>query len=338
MSEPLTPDPGGGLVRVRIDLGYDGTDFSGWAVQPRLRTVQGVLEDALRVLFGATHRLATTCAGRTDAGVHARGQVVHVDIDEAVWSRHEKWAARRLAGLLPTDVVVHEVRVAPPGFEARFSALSRRYSYTIHDGVRRWDPLLRNQVLRHRAAGGASLDVDAMNEASRPLVGEHDFAAFCRQRAGAGTVRTLLALSWTRGSDGLVRADVHADAFCHSMVRSLVGALLEVGDRRQPSTWPAEVLRARAGTATRAENFRVAPARGLVLEHVTYPDETIHEAAGESAERGELGRRETGGVTGRGVTEGGQTEGETGEVQTGGPESESPHAVQARRARQLRTL
>lgn len=278
MSEPLTPDSSGGLVRVRIDLGYDGTNYSGWALQPSHRTVQGVLEEALGVLFGATDRLATTCAGRTDAGVHARGQVVHVDIAEAPWARHELRAARRLAGLLPADVVVHDVRRAPLGFEARFSALWRRYSYTVHDGLGRWDPLLRNHVLRHRVAGGAALDVEAMNEASRQLIGEHDFTAFCRQRLGAGTIRTLLGLSWVRDDDELVRADVLADAFCHSMVRSLVGALLEVGDRRQPPSWPADILSQRAGTATRAIDFRVAPARGLVLEEVHYPDALAEQA------------------------------------------------------------
>lgn len=285
MNEPLIPETGGGLVRIRIDLGYDGTNFRGWAIQPALRTVQGVVEDALKVLFGSSGRIAVTCAGRTDAGVHARGQVAHADLFADGWSRHNKEADRRLNGLLPADVIVYDVRRAPPGFEARFSALTRRYSYTIFDGVGHWDPVVRTHVLRHRIAGGRQLDLDAMNAASQQVLGEQDFAAFCRQRERASTVRTLHDLSWRRGEDGLVRGEVIADAFCHSMVRSLVGALLVVGDGHRPPEWPGELLRSKAGTGTRAENFRVAPPCGLVLEEVTYPDEsdpTIAERERES--------------------------------------------------------
>ncbi|MCC2318951.1 tRNA pseudouridine(38-40) synthase TruA [Cellulomonas chengniuliangii] len=267
------------LVRLRLDLAYDGTDFAGWARQPGLRTVEATLVEALaRVLRQPA--VQVTVAGRTDAGVHAQGQVAHADVDAQAWEAMPGRSSRtpeeslviRLTGVLPPDVVVHRVAVAPPGFDARFSALRRLYAYRICDTAARQDPLRRASVLRHRRA----LDVEAMDAASRLLLGRHDFAAFCKPREGATTIRTLENLSWTRptrGADeGLVVARVQADAFCHSMVRALVGASLAVGEGRRPVTWPAELLASRK----RDPGSAVAPAYGLTLEEVTYPpDEEV---------------------------------------------------------------
>jgi tRNA pseudouridine38-40 synthase len=199
-----------------------------------------------------------TVAGRTDAGVHARGQVAHVDVAGAP---EPAALERSLNGVLAADVRVRGVRPAPPGFDARFSAVWRRYSYRVSDGT--LDPLRRHETLHHPRP----LDVDAMNAASVLLLGEHDFAAFCRRREGASTVRGLLVFDWAREADGVVVARVQADAFCHSMVRALVGALLAVGDGRRDVGWPASVL---AG-AVRDPGVTVVAPHGLVLEEVGYP-------------------------------------------------------------------
>jgi len=264
VTEPAVPAPGdGGLVRLRLDLGYDGAEFSGWARQPGRRTVQEVLEDALVTVLRVTEA-RVTCAGRTDSGVHARGQVAHVDVPSvAVEAAGGPGAlARRLSGVLPRDVRVTDVALAPDGFDARFAALWRRYAYRISDHPAGVDPLRRHDVVDHRRA----LDVAAMDEAAGALLGTHDFSAFCRPREGATTVRTLLEHGWSRG-DGLVVATVVADAFCHNMVRALVGAALAVGEGRRPPSWPAEVLAGRV----RRPDVQVAPAHGLTLEEVRYP-------------------------------------------------------------------
>lgn len=271
--------------RLRLSLGYDGAGFAGWATQPGRRTVQGTLEPALGTVLRCPDP-RTVVAGRTDAGVHARGQVAHCDIDAAAWDALRAGATdgpgevlvRRLAGVLPPDVVVHRVQTAPPGFDARFSALFRRYAYRVADGHARVDPLRRGHVVWHRG----ELDPGVMAEAAAPLVGQNDFAAFCRPRPGATTVRDLEVLAVDRPVDGpdagLVVVTVQADAFCHQMVRSLVGALLAVGEGRRPPTWPVELL---AGGQRRAT---VAPAHGLTLEHVAYPPD------GELAARAEVTR------------------------------------------------
>src|SRR5437879_6230994 len=175
------------VVRVRLDIGYDGTGFSGWARQPGQRTVQGTLEDALARVLGLAEPPALTVAGRTDAGVHARGQVAHADIAADRWADAGPAAARRLARLLPPDVRVHRLAPAPPGFDARFSAIWRRYAYRVCDDPSQGDPLARHVTFWYRSP----LDVAAMNEAAGQLLGEHDFAALCRRRDGAGSVRTL---------------------------------------------------------------------------------------------------------------------------------------------------
>ena len=263
-----------GVIRLRLDLSYRGTDFSGWATQPGLRTVQGALEEALaRVLRLPSVRL--TVAGRTDAGVHSRGQVAHLDVPREVWEAVVGRSGRapgdalvsRLAGVLPTDVVVHRAAPAPQGFDARFSALRRRYSYRIADRPELRDPLTRDWVLWNRAG----LDVAAMDRACQPLLGLRDFAAYCRPREGASTIRELQELRWTRVEDGpergLVVASVQADAFCHNMVRALVGASIAVGEGRRGEEWPAKVLEGRR----RDSGAGVVPAHGLVLEEVVYP-------------------------------------------------------------------
>jgi tRNA pseudouridine38-40 synthase len=264
-----------GFVRVRLDLSYDGAGFSGWARQTGQRTVQEEIEDALRtVTRSGERRYELTVAGRTDAGVHARGQVAHVDLPEEVWAAHEDKLLRRLAGRLPHDVRVWQVRRAPAGFDARFSAVWRRYAYRITDHPGGVDPLLRGHVLWH----DWPLDVAAMNAAARGLLGEHDFAAYCRRREGATTVRTLRRLSWRR--DGILIGEVVADAFCHNMVRALVGALVAVGEGRQQADWPARVL----AVGVRDPGVRVMPPHGLCLEEVGYP------SPGELALRAETTR------------------------------------------------
>jgi len=259
------------VVRVRLDLAYDGTDFSGWAQQPGRRTVEGELSAALTTVLRAPAPVRLTVAGRTDAGVHARGQVAHADIEPDAWAalpgrtdREPQDAARtRLRGVLPADIGIRRFRAAPHGFDARFSARSRRYLYRLADDLAAHDPLRRRDTVVVRG----SLDVAAMNEAASQLVGLHDFGAFCKRREGATTVRTLLAFSWVRLDEGVVAATVVADAFCHSMVRSLVGALVPVGDGRRDPDWPADVL----GQGRRHSGVLVMPPHGLSLEEVDYP-------------------------------------------------------------------
>jgi tRNA pseudouridine38-40 synthase len=267
----------GPLVRVRIDLAYDGTEFSGWAAQPGQRTVEGVLSETLGHVLRQPEAVRLTVAGRTDSGVHARGQVAHADLPADAWAAHADAVLRRLGRALPPDIRVRSIEVAPDGFNARFSALWRRYAYRICDDPARADPLRRRDTLWHPRV----LDLAAMNEAAARLHGEHDFAAFCRKREGATTVRALRRLEWERDADGVAVGGVVADAFCHNMVRALVGALLPVGEGNRPVSWPAEVLAA----AVRDPAVRVVPAYGLSLEEVRYP------AADQLAARAALTRR-----------------------------------------------
>jgi tRNA pseudouridine38-40 synthase len=278
--EPAGPPPGdGGLVRVRLDLGYDGTAFAGWARQPGRRTVQETLQVALALVL-RLEETRLTCAGRTDAGVHARGQVAHADLPAAAWEAAAGTLVRRLAALLPPDLRVVRAGVAPPGFDARFSALARRYAYRVSDAPHGVDPLRRHDVAWHPRP----LDLPAMNLAAAALLGEHDFAAFCRRREGATTVRTLRRLSWQRDGAGLAVATVVADAFCHNLVRSLVGALLAVGSGQRPTGWPAE----RLALGVR-DGVQVAPPHGLTLEAVRYPpDAGLAAQAGRARRRREL--------------------------------------------------
>ena len=294
MSETVDPgdehvneaDAAASVVRVRLGIAYDGTDFNGWSRQPGLRTVQGVLEEALGMLFrrsGAAPRL--TVAGRTDAGVHALGQVAHVDVGEAALAAvarprrgrdadvsPEAALARRLTGIIgaDADVVVTHAERAPDGFDARFSAVWRRYEYRVADASAAHDPLER----RRTVVVPRALDVEAMDAAAASLVGLHDFAAFCRPREGATTIRTLQSYGWERGAGGVLVASLQADAFCHSMVRALVGACVAVGEGRLEADAPAALLR----DGSRTSAFKVMPAKGLVLTEVGYPDDHELEA------------------------------------------------------------
>ena len=269
-------------VRLRLDLAYDGTDFHGWATQPSLRTVQGTLEGALAQLL-RLESVAVTCAGRTDTGVHARGQVVHVDVEDAVLETAAGRSTagpveallRRLNGILPADVRVHRAAPAPDGFDARFSATWRRYAYRIADAPSLVDPLVRTAVL----AWPRPLDLEAMNAAAAELRGEHDFAAFCKKREGATTIRTLLDLSWSRDASGLAVATVRADAFCHNMVRSLVGCMIAVGEGRREPSWAGEVLR----RGVRDGGVTVVHPHGLTLEEVAYPADAELAAQAQAA-------------------------------------------------------
>jgi tRNA pseudouridine38-40 synthase len=276
--EPAAPSRDGGLVRVRIDLGYDGGAYSGWGVQPGLPTVQGAVEAAIAMILRlpeSTYRLIV--AGRTDAGVHARHQVAHIDLPAPEYGRAgARELQRRLNGVLPLDIRVFAVARALEGFDARFSALSREYVYRVCPAPTVPDPLRRHDTL----AWERPLDLPMLRAASLLLLGEHDFAAFCRRREGATTVRALQTLDWAPyDEDGVLVATVIADAFCHSMVRSLIGALLAVGDGRKPVDFPASLL----DNAERAGDVTVAPPHGLTLVRVTYPaDDELGRRASET--------------------------------------------------------
>jgi len=257
MAPSETTNEAGPLTRVRLEVSYDGTEFSGWAAQPDRRTVQTTIEHALATALRLPS-VSLTVAGRTDAGVHAAGQVAHVDLP----APPEDTLLRRLAGLLPPDVRVNAVTPVPAAFDARFGALWRRYEYRISDAQGGVDPLRRHDTL----AWTRRLNERAMADAAARMVGLRDFAAFCKRREGATTIRTLLDLDVRRDRD-LVSCTVRADAFCHSMVRSLVGALLAVGEGRRPVDWPAQLLDRRE----RANDVAVAPAHGLTLVEVGYP-------------------------------------------------------------------
>jgi tRNA pseudouridine38-40 synthase len=277
MTDPQTPSQqpapeGGGLLRFRLVLAYDGSDFAGWASQPDARTVQTELGSALQRVMRSTARI--TVAGRTDAGVHALGQVCHVDLPAEAWPGDEA-AVRRLNAVLPADVRVLAADAAPVGFDARFSARSRAYEYLISD-TGMLDPRSRSCVLVHHRR----LDVPKMHMAGQVLLGEHDFAAFCKARPEASSVRTVLDLQVVRRADprdpGLIAVDITADAFCHSMVRSVVGALVAVGEGRLDARRLSEVLAARR----RVSLFATAPAHGLALVAVEYPpDDQLAEQA-----------------------------------------------------------
>jgi tRNA pseudouridine38-40 synthase len=258
MSEP-TLFPESGFLRLKIKLAYDGSAFSGWAKQPDRRTVQEEFEKAFSTV--SRHQCETIVAGRTDAGVHATAQIIHVDVPIGT---DQIDLAYRLNRLLDADIRVLDIEVAPEGFHARFSALRRHYQYQIVDGNRAINPLDRYD----RASWYRPLDLDRLNEASSFLLGEHDFAAFCKFREGATTIRTLETFKWERKADGLLVAAVVADAFCYSMVRNLVGAAVCVAEGRFEPSWIAEMLANRQ----RISDSMVFPAEGLTLVQVDYPN------------------------------------------------------------------
>ncbi len=280
LNKPAGPEMDGGLVRVRLDLSYDGTDFVGWARQPHKRSVQELVANGIALISRLDKPPVVTCAGRTDSGVHARGQVAHVDLPLRVVGSspgtgggvNAVLAAAvlrdfefRLRAVLPRDIMLRSASHAPAGFDARYSALWRRYIYRVCDDGTAMDPWRRHDTLLYPRP----LDVDAMNAAAGALVGCNDFAAFCRKREGATTIRTLMEARWTREEQSVAQLVIRADAFCHSMVRSLVGAMLNVGDGRRDLEWLAEY----AANRTRGPGLTVAKARGLVLDHVEYPSD-----------------------------------------------------------------
>lgn len=259
-----------GFLRLRIDLAYDGTNFSGWSKQPDRRTVQGELESVLQKITRVP--VETIVAGRTDAGVHATGQVVHVDIpdmEKGPYGKNVEWNLAdmpyRLNRILDEDVRVLSVSIAPRGFHARFSALRRHYEYKILDSNRSILPLRRFDV----APWYRPLHMEVMNESSALLLGEHDFAAFCKFRQGGTTIRTLEIFEWSRDEEGFLIARIVADAFCYSMVRNLVGAVVCVADGRFPTQWITDVL----GNKQRISDSLVFPSRGLSLVQVDYPSD-----------------------------------------------------------------
>ena len=266
-----TLNPESGFLRFRIDFSYDGTNFNGWARQPGLRTVQSTLEEAISGLARSTVELVV--AGRTDAGVHAIGQVAHFDLPERD-KYGKEWRTAdliyRLNRMLDEDIRINSVTPAPPYFHARFSALRRRYIYKIVDGQRQLEPLKRFDI----ASWYRHLDIEAMNKASELLLGEHDFAAFCKTGGVGTTIRRLEKFQWRRDESGVLIAEVIADAFCYSMVRNLVGAAVRVGEGRFKPDWVKQVLIERE----RVSESLVFPARGLTLVDVEYPDDDQLEA------------------------------------------------------------
>ena len=275
MTEP-TLYPESGFRRLRLDLSYDGTNFSGWGIQPDRRTVQQTVEEAISTVTQL--KAETIVAGRTDAGVHATGQVIHVDIPESIELDD---LAYKLNRILDEDIRINQITIAPPAFHARFSALRRYYEYRILDENKVIPPLVRfNTEPWYRP-----LDLDLMNKASALLLGTHDYAAFCKFREGATTIRTLESYSWRRDNQGVLIADVVADAFCYSMVRNLVGAIVCVADGRKDASWISTLLENRE----RVSDSMVFPGRGLTLYKVDYPSdaELLERAAKTIARREE---------------------------------------------------
>lgn len=266
MTEPVDPLVDG-FRRYRIDFGYDGTDFSGFAKQPKLRTVQGELLGALEKIFGSDKSdFGMRVAGRTDAGVHSESQVAHVDLSGNQIRRigRNKNLVARLNSLLPMDVRISAFEPALSGFDARFSASFRRYRYRIADAKARLNPL----QTRYTLVVSQVLKTSEMRKAARLLVGLHDFAAFCKPRPGATTIRKLQKLSVGRNPEGVIEIELRADAFCHNMVRSIVGALIAVGSGNAT----ALDVEARLKSRSRADSFKVVPALGLSLIEVGYPE------------------------------------------------------------------
>ena len=280
MAQP-TLFPEGGFRRLRMDIAYDGTNFYGWGAQPDRRTIQDLVEEAISRISQVDSE--SIVAGRTDAGVHATGQVIHVDVPDAIFAGELNYKDFRykLNRILDEDVRIMAITDAPAGFHARFSALRRHYVYKLIDNNDVIPPLSRHDV----ASWYRPLDVDRMNEASKLVLGHHDFAAFCKFRQGSTTIRTLEKYEWKRSDDGLLIADVVADAFCYSMVRNLVGAVVCVADGRKEPSWIAELL----ANKERVSDSLVFPARGLTLYQVDYPsdDQLLERAKITVSKRGQ---------------------------------------------------
>lgn len=284
-------------IRLRIDCAYDGAPFAGWAKQPGLVTVQGVLEQALEMIF--REPVFCTVAGRTDAGVHALHQVVHCDVPQTRWlqipgrsqlspeqgfprklrgalsraladAEKELKVPSRLQSLLQKAITVSAVRVVPVTFDARFSALGRTYRYLIEDGFTSFGS---NPLYRHLAWQiDQELDVELMNRAATELLGLHDFLSFCKPREGATTIRELREVSFVRREDHLIEATISADAFCHNMVRTLIASLALVGEGKKDLAW----LQSRLDEPIRDSQVRLASPRGLALAQIEYPAQELY--------------------------------------------------------------
>lgn len=269
------------MPRIRLDLAYDGHAYKGWAHQPGLPTVEGVLREALATII--RREVPVVVAGRTDAGVHARSQVVHLDLAEEEWEALARGREglspqtamlRRLNGVLGREegaLVVHAAQQVPECFDARFSALTRTYTYRIADRLTLRDPLRRHDTAwispSRKHSGAVQLDEQLMDTEATSVLGLHDFGSYCRPREHATTIRELTEFSITRGQDGVITARITADAFCHHMVRALIGACIDVGETRRRPGW----LLQRLQDPVWDERVRLAPPQGLVLEAVSYP-------------------------------------------------------------------
>lgn len=268
MSQPVSPSVDG-LTRFRIDFAYDGSGFIGWAKQPGLRTVQGELLNALVKIFGESDNdFGMRVAGRTDAGVHAANQVAHIDLSEQQLKRLGRSTnlAPKLNGMLSEEIRVHRVELAPAGFDARFSAIYRRYRFRISDNFAPKDP----QQLRYVLNLGYSLDAKAMDEAAQLLIGLKDFASFCKAREGATTIRNLKQIRVKRDASHLINIELKADAFCHNMVRSIVGALIAVGSGKATK----DDLQRTLDRASRTQAYKVVEPKGLTLMEIGYPKDS----------------------------------------------------------------
>ena len=280
MSEPVDLNVDG-FTRLRIDFGYDGTDFYGWSKQPDLRTIQGAFLDALTLIFGESEiDFSLRVAGRTDAGVHALNQVAHFDLTQSQLARLGRETiddiAYKLNRLLADDIRVSKVGIAPAGFDARFSAINRRYRYRLADNLAFKNPLETRFTLD--VAG--ELDIDAMNEAGSHMLGLHDFASFCKPREGSTTIRELQEITVSRVAGQVVEVEIQADAFCHNMVRSIVGALIAVGQGRAT---PAKIKQLLEQT-NREGSYKVVSPHGLSLLGIGYPPDDQLAAQAEKAQ------------------------------------------------------
>lgn len=258
-----------GLIRYRLDLAYDGTDFAGWAKQPKLRTVHSEMMAALITIFGPTKNdFGMRVAGRTDAGVHAEHQVVHLDLTPAQVKRlgRSNDFRMKMNALLPDDVRIIKAEVAPKHFHARYGATHRKYRYTIADATSGWNPLRARYNLWIKYP----LDLEAMQEASQEFLGLHDFAAFSKPMPHGTTIRLLRSISVKRNKalGGVVEIELLADAFAHNMVRSIVGALIKAGAGR---TSASEIAKALNSKSRVGHNYKVVTPEGLSLIEVGYP-------------------------------------------------------------------
>lgn len=256
---PLEAPPPAGFVRVRMDVAYDGTSFHGFARNPGVVTVQQALEDTLSQVL--RHPVTVTGAGRTDTGVHARGQVVSFDADESHFE--PRALSRALNRMLGPEIAVDRIEATEPTFDARFSCTGRSYRYQVFNRAV-LDPLTRHSTWHVRD----QLDIEAMNQASEAIVGTHDFSSFSKRnksRAHETFVRTVRRAHWHRSGD-IVTFEITAGAFTHQMVRSLVGMFVEIGRGRRDVADMGVVLRA----LSRDTAPSPAPSRGLVLWCANY--------------------------------------------------------------------